>query len=310
MKTPKLKRSNSCFGLRQPFLTGAIRNSELSPVASRYIALNKKNPLCKISVRLESGKAASAWGKKTLTYLFEKQGIVAGIKKVLAGYIKADETYSLGWLEGPERDFAKKQNLVPYFSIKCIIVDEFQRKVFILGDTLTDVFGEHGEAICYAKGRWMVGEFDFYDTVKEQPKETARKRLEQKWETVFPLVCKNAPVENDVSILYGVWRLNPTETVAAREQCGISQKELDEVKQSEQQFSFSEIDQYIYSRDEYDQPVGGATVKIAVACYKRRGNTFEIITKCGQWNHSVWCDGTRMSPFPFFVYTQVKKKRR
>lgn len=286
-------------------MTGVIRNSDLSPIATKYIASTKKNPACKISVRLATGKAISAWGQKTLTYLFEKKGIVIGVKKVLARYIKADESYSLGSLEESEHAFAKKQSLSPHYYIRHIVVDEVNREVFLLGDTLTCVFAEHGEAIHYSKGCWKVGEFDEFSTIKEEPREAAIKRLKEKWKTLFPAAGKNSPLKRDISILYGVWRLNPAETMAAREQCGMTEKEF---KSAQCGWSMPVLDKVVYQKNGCEIPAHVSLIKLDVAYCKRRSNTFEVITKCGQWNHFVWCDGTRMSPedgWRFCVYTRV-----
>ncbi len=316
MKIPEFKPSKRFVrGIKLPCLVGKVKNSEFSGIATRYIATTRRDPVCKIFLRVENLQKHSDWLQQTLKYLFKKNGLTDGVTKVLKGYMKTDAEADVEWVyedfEEDERERVRDLGLAPYFRVSVIVVDEVERKVFVVGDTETEVFHEDDAGICFSKGRWRFDDWGRYAAkFSQQEEDEAREKLRRTWETIFPPPPKNTQVEDDGYLLFGVWRYNPKETAEARKQCGMPQDKIDS--------AFSKgtgllTQAFYYAPTKYELLFSGYTAKKwIVERYERKGNWYEIQTESeGPWNRILWCDGDRLTAIGSeHVYTRVKNSYR
>jgi hypothetical protein len=307
MKIPEFKGTERfVYGVEFPCLVAKVKNSDFAVIAKRYVAISKRDPECKVFLRLQNLKHRSVWLQTMLSYIFEKDGISDGVGKVLRDFMNSDVEWACQGFEGKERDRIEKLGLASYFRMDVIVLDEVEKKVLVVGDTETELFQEHGECICFYKGRWRLDEWEAYSYQFLQREEAVdNERYTERWNTIFPAASKAGQAKGNA--LYGVWRFSPSETTNARLKCGVSENAI------ERGISQMKDIGWYFSPSKYESLVSGYTSdKWAVRKYKNQDNQYNISTKSsGGSIRSFWCDGKRLVPAGSKnVFTRVRTAYR
>ncbi len=297
MTLPEFKPA-SCFlhDVNFPCLVAKVKNSESPRVRTRHLGNTRKDPICRIFLRSEDPNQITLWQQETLNKLFQKEGLAAALIEGMKDYERSSiETFDD--LNEDERRQIKVHGFAPHLMISAIVIDDTTRQVLISAYTSFDcVLDEHGITIHLDKGRWFFEDGRMFDDYVGNIEEENAKKWKKQWATVFPLPKRGTPKDNDGSILYGVWRYNPTETANALKQLRASPREIKDARSTSGDFA-NELGMYFAPKRREMLSKGSVTDDCRVGKYERCGKLFKIhdnldnpVFAPSEW----WCDGERL----------------
>jgi hypothetical protein len=299
VKIPEFKPSSHfVHGIELVCLVAQVKNSDLPDVATEYTARSKDDPVCKIYLLGGNPANLSAWQQEQLEELFTNNGFQVAITEGLKDFEKRGGESIHDEFDDKERERIKKMGFAPYLFVECIVIDDVNRQVVIGADSDIGLLHEHGVAFYKQRGKWRFesGDYllrytrDFLEKQEAQKIQDAQKS----WRVVFPHPKEDEPIDNNGSMLYGVWRFDPSETAAAFKKIEATKNEINSVLDPANP---ALREGFYFAEDKMEFLDDGFTTSLErrVARYEHKGHHYKVLVEpADNWDYGFWCDGIRL----------------
>jgi hypothetical protein len=313
MRIPEFKASRRFVNnTKVPCLVAKIRNSEIGGIGNRYIAENRKDPLCSVYLRSKATQKISPWQQKLLDKLFREKGLAKAVAEGMREFEKKGGSGIYDEFDDNERQQVRKVGFVPYVFIDCIVIDDIEEKVLIGADSSVGILHEHGITIYLDKGKWRFKEGDHLNNYAGKlaaPQEAQdASRWEKQWETVFPASEASSEPATDPSLIHGVWRFSRAETMKALQQWRLPKNEI-----SAELTPIALAAGWYFSKGAIERLYEGeASLRCNILRCERNGNLFKLRVKTQpEQDWQFWCDGKRLvGLWRRRVFTRAKSSYR
>jgi ribosomal protein S18 acetylase RimI-like enzyme len=143
VKIPEFNRQYFPGEVPQPCLAAAVKNSQLSGLATQHIAAYQDDPTCEIYLLGNEPEQICAWQRAMLEQLFERDGLASAVAEGMKEY----EFECMGTpyvdFDEEERQQIKVQGIASFLIVERVVIDAIEQEVLIGIGMVGNVFHQH-----------------------------------------------------------------------------------------------------------------------------------------------------------------------